>query len=54
MAGDTQRRGRGKEVITLGVLLFLAQKKNEEAAQAAQRFHKAWVRADVKLTASRF
>jgi tetratricopeptide (TPR) repeat protein len=31
-----------------------AQKKKEEAAEAEQRFRKAWARADVKLTASRF
>lgn len=31
-----------------------AQKKKEEATEAEQRFRKAWARADVKLTASRF
>jgi tetratricopeptide (TPR) repeat protein len=31
-----------------------AQKKKDEAAVAQQRFRKAWARADVKLTASRF
>ena len=31
-----------------------AQKKKEEATAANQRFRKAWARADVKLTASRF
>jgi tetratricopeptide (TPR) repeat protein len=31
-----------------------AQQKKDEAAEAEQRFHKAWARADVKLTASRF
>jgi tetratricopeptide (TPR) repeat protein len=31
-----------------------AQKKKEEVAEAEQRFRKAWAKADVKLTASRF
>lgn len=31
-----------------------AQKKTQEAAAVAKRFQKAWTRADVKLTASRF
>jgi hypothetical protein len=31
-----------------------AQGKNDEAAAAEARLTKAWARADVKLTASRF
>ena len=31
-----------------------AQKKADEAAIVKARFEKAWARADVKLTASRF
>jgi tetratricopeptide (TPR) repeat protein len=31
-----------------------AQKRDEEAAAVEKRFDKAWARADVKLTASRF
>jgi len=33
---------------------LLAQGKSEEAAEAEARFRKAWSRADVTLTASRF
>jgi tetratricopeptide (TPR) repeat protein len=31
-----------------------AQKKKEDAVETEKRFHKAWAKADVKLTASRF
>jgi predicted Zn-dependent protease len=31
-----------------------AQQKDDEAAVTAQRFHVAWVRADVTLSGSRF
>jgi predicted Zn-dependent protease len=31
-----------------------AQKKKAEAAEAEQRFRKAWAQADMQLTASRF